>query len=190
MQHHHTSFKLKFTVMKRTVISGVAVILLNWITYTTHAQFAHSVAKFDSAASFTYNKPSMPGEVKNFKYVNTKSVKRFTETYKNATDIKWSLLKYGRLMVHFFNDGIQTRIFYNKNGSQAAMIRYYTEDKLPNEVRHLVKTNYYDFNIFLVIEVTVGDQIAYLVKIEDKICTKTIRVMNGEMNVMEDFVKL
>jgi hypothetical protein len=93
-------------------------------------------------------------------------------------------------MVRFFDNDVQTKIFYNRNGNQAAMIRYYTEDKLPNEVRHPVKATYYDFNIFMVIEVTVGKQTAYLVKIEDKTHTKTIRVMNGEMDVIEEFENL
>lgn len=93
-------------------------------------------------------------------------------------------------MVHFFDNDIQTKVYYNKKGNRLAMIRYYTEDKLPNEVRHPIKATYYDFNIFLVIEVTVGNQTAYLVKIEDKTCTKTIRVMNGEMDVIEEIEKL
>jgi hypothetical protein len=102
----------------------------------------------------------------------------------------WYLLNDKRLMVRFFDNGIQTKIFYNRKGNQDAMVRYYTEDKLPNEVRHSVRSTYYDFNIFLVIEVTVGNQTAYLVKIEDKTCTKTIRVMNGDMEVIEEFENL
>lgn len=102
----------------------------------------------------------------------------------------WYHLNDKRLMVRFFDNDIQTKIFYNRNGNNVAMIRYYTEDKLPNEVRHPVKSTYYDFNIFLVTEVTVGNKIAYLVKIKDKTCTKTIRVMNGEMDVIEEFENL
>jgi hypothetical protein len=167
--------------MKKTAISGLAVIILSWIINTSHAQFEPSL---------THNMLSIPRAVKGFKDVNTKAEINFNKTYKNATDITWYLLNDKRVMVRFFDNDVQTKIFYNKQGKNVAMIRYYTEDKLPNEVRHPVKTTYYDFNIFLVIEVTVGNQTAYLVKIEDKACTKTIRVMNGEMNVIEEFENL
>jgi len=176
--------------MKKTAISGVAVIIASWIINTTHAQFEHSVAKLDSIASFTHNNLSMPGEVKDYKAVNTKAEKKITKTYKNATDINWYYLNNSHLMVRFFDNGIQTKIFYNRKGNELAMVRYYTEDKLPNEVRRLVKSTYYDFNIFLVIEVTVGNQTAYLVKIGDKTSTKTIKLMNGEMDVIEEFENL
>lgn len=149
--------------MKKTVISGVTVIILSWITNTTCAQFVHSVARSDSAASFAYNEPSAPGVVKDLKGVNPKAT---------------------------FKDGVQTKIFFNKRGGQTGMIRYYTENKLPNEVQRLVKAIYYDADIFLVTEVTVGNRTAYLVKVKDEMCTKTIRVMNGEMDVIEEFKNL
>jgi hypothetical protein len=167
--------------MKKTAISGLTVIILSWIINTSHAQFG---------PSFAHNNLSTPDPVKYFKDPNTKAERNFIKTYKNATDILWYTLHDGRLMVRFFDNDVQTKIFYNRKGSNVAMIRYYTEDKLPNEVRHLVKGTYYDFNIFLVIEVTVGHQTAYQVKIEDEVCTKTIRVMNGEMDVIEEIEKL
>ena len=165
--------------MKKAAISGVTVIILSWMINTTHAQLEYSVAKL-----------SIPGVEKNLSVVNTKAEMNFTKTYKNATDILWYPLNDKRLMVRFFDNSIQTKIFYNRKGSQETMVRYYTEDKLPNEVRHVVKTTYYDFNIFLVIEVTVGNQIAYLVKVDNKTCTKTIRVMNGEMDLVEEMENL
>lgn len=167
--------------MKKIAISGLAAIILCWVINTTHAQFEPSL---------TSNMLSISGTVKDFRDVNTKAERNFTKTYTNATGKQWYLLNDRRLMVHFFDNDIQTKVYYNKKGNRLAMIRYYTEDKLPNEVRHPIKATYYDFNIFLVIEVTVGNQTAYLVKIEDKTCTKTIRVMNGEMDVIEEIEKL
>jgi len=176
--------------MKRTAISSVAVIILSWMLPTAHAQFAYNVTKANSAASFTGNPLAIPNMVNDVKGVSAKAGINFTKAYKNATDVMWYPLKDRRLMVRFFDNGIQTKVFYNMKGNKDAMIRYYTEDKLPNEVRRQVKSIYYDFNIFMVIEVTVGKQIAYLVKIEDKTCTKTIRVMNGEADVIEEFDNL
>ncbi|AEV98391.1 hypothetical protein A4D02_22430 [Niastella koreensis] len=176
--------------MKRTAVSGITVIILSWTINTTHAQLEYNIAKLDTPASSAYKKFLIPGMVKDFKGVHVKAETNFTKTYKNATDITWYTLNDKRLMVRFFDNGVQTKIFYSKRGNQDAVVRYYNEDKLPNEVRGAVKSTYYDFNIFMVIEVTVSNQTAYLVKIEDKTCTKTIRFMNGEMNVVEEFKNL
>jgi hypothetical protein len=69
------------------------------------------------------------------------------------------------------------------------MIRYYGEDKLPSPIRHTVKSNYYDFSIFNVTEVSKGEKIVYLVKIEDKTCWKTLMVTDGEMETIEEYLK-
>lgn len=176
--------------MKKTAISGLTVIILSWIINTAQAQFEYSVAKIDTTASFERNRLLIPVVINDFKGIRTKAEEKFAKTYKNATDITWYHFNDNRLMVRFFDNGVQTKIFYNKKGNQDAMVKYYTEDKLPNEVRHQVKSTYYDYSIFLVIEVTVGNKTAYLVKIEDKACTKTIRVMNGEMDVIEEIENL
>jgi len=53
----------------------------------------------------------------------------------------------------------------------------------------MVKSTYYDFNIFLVNEVSVGNAKVYLVKIEDNTSFKTIRIQDGEMTETEIFTK-
>ena len=120
--------------------------------------------------------------------VNSKALRDFMTSYKNPTDVRWTLLADG-FRVHFYVDGIQTRIFYNKKGNREAMIRYYNEDKLPFAIRYQVKTGYFDFTIFQVTEVTVGNKTVYLVKIEDKTSGKTIEIAEGEMEVAEEHLK-
>lgn len=120
--------------------------------------------------------------------INSKALRDFMSSYKNPTDVRWTLLEDGS-RVHFYSDGIQTRIFYNNRGGREIMIRYYSEDKLPSPIRHVVKSSYYDFSIFYVTEVSKGDKIVYLVKIEDKTWCKTLMIADGEMEVTEQYVK-
>ena len=119
--------------------------------------------------------------------VNTKAVKNFNKSFKGV-DANWFQTKEGSI-AEFKKDGIVTRIDYDHKGRFIAMIRHYSEDKLPRDVRHLVKSTYYDYNIFLVVEVTFDNKTAYLVKMEDEKTLKTIRVVDGEMDVYEDFNK-
>jgi hypothetical protein len=120
--------------------------------------------------------------------VNTRALKDFNKTFKGIDDANWFKTKEG-FIAEFNKDGIFTRVDYDRKGRNIAMIRRYGEDKLPKDVRHLVKSNYYDYNIYLIIEVTYNNIKAYLVKIEDEKNLKTIRVIDGEWDVYEDFQK-
>jgi hypothetical protein len=120
--------------------------------------------------------------------INSKAVKDFTKTYKNAGDARWFVITDG-FLAEFNQDGIKTKVFYDRKGRCAGSLRSYQEDQMPRDIRHQVKSHYYDFNIYYVQEVTVADKIAYLVKIEDKTSLKTIRVLDGEMTEIEAFEK-
>ena len=173
--------------MKKMILPGLVLFLLTSIKSGTHAQLTYNTKQFRPETAFESNTSSASNVTKD--PGNLKAIKNFNTTFENATDIKWSRLNNGGSLVHFLRHEIETKVFYNKGGNKVGMIRYYREDKLPSDVRHLVKSTYYDFSIFLVIEVTVNNKRAYLVKIEDNTCSKTIRVMDGEMNVIEEFEK-
>lgn len=120
--------------------------------------------------------------------INTRAVKDFNRSYKKQSNAAWFAIKDGYVAI-FTEDGVKTRVYYNPKGRLIGDIRSYEEDKLPKEIRHQVKSTYYDYNIFYVNELTVGQEKVYLVKIEDKTSFKTIRVQNGEMTETEAFQK-
>ncbi|MGZ8541331.1 MAG: hypothetical protein ACXWV6_11820, partial [Chitinophagaceae bacterium] len=95
----------------------------------------------------------------------------------------------GLFVVYFTSEDIKSFVYYNNKGVFEFMIRYYNEEKLPADVRHLVKSNYYDFSIYHVTEVTRNNKIAYAVKMEDKTLWKTVKVVDGEMELMEEYSK-
>ena len=119
--------------------------------------------------------------------VSAKAIKDFSKSFKGV-EANWFKVKDG-FIAQFTRDDIYTRVDYNLKGKYVAMIRRYSEDKLPKDVRHLVRSNFYDYTISIVIEVTTDNGTAYLVKIEDEKRIKTIRVVDGEWDVYEDYVK-
>jgi hypothetical protein len=86
-------------------------------------------------------------------------------------------------------DGIKNKVYYNKKGNYQCKVRNYYESRLPGEVRHMVKSNYYDFSIYCVVEISAKDKTAYVVKLENKTSWKTIKVVDNEMEVAEDYKK-
>jgi len=117
-----------------------------------------------------------------------KAFKNFSKNFKDADKAEWVETSDG-YKAEFTKEGIQTKVFYNRKGKWIASVRNYQEDKLPGDIRHRVKSNYYDYSIFYVQEITVGEKMAYLVKIEDKNSIKTIRLADGEMEEYLAFEK-
>ena len=130
--------------------------------------------------------PASPGKAT--ESIHTKAVKDFTKTYKTAGDARWFVIMDG-FLAEFKQAGIKTKVYYDRKGRCTGSIRSYLEDQLPRDIRHIVKSQYYDYNIYFVQEVTVAEKIVYLVKIEDKTSMKTIRVLDGEMTEIEAFEK-
>jgi hypothetical protein len=98
----------------------------------------------------------------------------------------------GLLVAYFTHDNIQSWVCYNKKGDFEYMIRHYDEKKLPQEIRHLVRSTYYDFSILHINEITINGITFYFVTMadktsKDKICWKIVKVADGEMEVMKEY---
>jgi len=126
--------------------------------------------------------------MEDLKTMSKKAFENFSKNFKGATDIHISN-KNKEIFVYFQQDGIANRVGYDKKGNWHHRIRYYGEAQLPADVRKIVKSTFYDYNIFGVTEVTVGNKTAHLVNIEDKTTWKTVKVVDGEMEVMHEYTK-
>jgi hypothetical protein len=78
-----------------------------------------------------------------------------------------------------------TRVFYDKKGHVRYTIDYYGEKELSREVRAIVKPVYYDYAIVSVQEVKQNGRSIYIIGLQDSHTLKTIRVADGEMEVVQ-----
>jgi hypothetical protein len=140
-----------------------------------------------SSKEVAYNNPSAARGATTVS-ISTKAVKDFAKTFKKAGNASWFVIPDG-YVAEFNQDGIETKVYYDRKGRWVGNLRSFLEDKMPRDIRHRVKSHYYDYTIYYVQEVTVADKIAYLVKIEDKTSMKTIRILDGEMEEIEAFEK-
>ena len=120
--------------------------------------------------------------------VNLKAVRDFTRKFKNAGNAKWYQTSEA-FVAQFNSEGIETKVIYDLNGNWHSMLRTYSEDKLLFDVRHIVKSKYYDYDIMVVYEITHPDNLTYILKIEDSKRIKTLRVGDGEMEVIGDYIR-
>ena len=65
----------------------------------------------------------------------------------------------------------------------------YTQKEMPADVRHLVRSSYYDFTIGWVKEIVEAESKAYVIHIEDSASWKDVVVQDGNIRVLHAYSK-
>jgi hypothetical protein len=123
--------------------------------------------------------------------ISPRAVRNFVNTYKDVTGENWTKLKDG-FAARFDSDGTKNTILYDKKGDWVGSIKLYHEEKMSREIRHIVKSTYYDYKIIYTQEVETidsGDVPTYVVCIEDKTNIKFVRINAGEMSAWKELTK-
>ena len=173
--------------MKKNLIALVIVSAATLAgTSRANAQIVSNSSSLEYQMNATETKNSM-----NELAISPRAVRDFMNTHKNVTGESWMKTKDG-FSVRFNSDDVRTTIYYDKKGNWSGSIKIYGEEKLLREVRHVVKSTYYDYNIVYAqeIETTDSDGVpTYVVCVEDKTKIKMIRIRDGEMSVWKEFTK-
>ena len=100
--------------------------------------------------------------------VNPPVIRNFLKTYKDVSDEKWIEVKEGFVAMFNYN-GVDYQVAYTKKETCFCTIRSYSEDKMPTDLRHIVKSTYYDYEITRVHEIeTPLDPVTYVVQLAGK----------------------
>jgi hypothetical protein len=173
--------------MKKNLIALVIVSVATLAGISdANAQIVSNSSSLEYQVNATETKNSM-----NEPAISPRAIKDFMNTHKNVTGESWMKTKDG-FSVRFNSDDVRTTIYYDKKGNWSGSIKIYGEEKLLREVRHVVKSTYYDYNIVYAqeIETTDSDGVpTYVVCVEDKTKIKMIRIRDGEMSVWKEFTK-
>jgi hypothetical protein len=171
---------LKPKNMKKLLVT--LVVLFN-LLFTTKGQ---STA-FRSGSLLTQGN-SLNKKITYLNDFNTKAVRDFSRTYPDAANVRWYSVKDGFLVYYIDND-INAKSAYDLKGDWTYTIRWLDEFKLPNSVRHLVKSTYYDYAIRLVAEISNKKQTYYRVQMEDNASFLTVIVADDVMETKEELRK-
>lgn len=138
--------------------------------------------------NFSYDK-NISAEDSGFHFfndINPRAVREFMKAYEDVDNVRWFKYKKGYVAT-FAKDSILTRAYYNVRGDFDVELRYFYENRLLPEIRNLVKSKYYDYSIFQVIEVIGYDRILHQIKIRDKNYFKVINVIDGEIEMVTKY---
>lgn len=178
--------------MRKSFFTGfMAILLSSAITGSSYSQARFEVpgpqASGQEMITSTENTNAGNSEVPARRNeINSKAARDFARRYRDVADGEWFKAKDG-FIVHFVSNDIRCRAFYSKEGYYEGLIRSYFEDQLPREIRHIVKSTYYDFSICHIYEFNVESATTYLVKMKGKTSWKTVKVLNGEMDVVGEY---
>ena len=100
----------------------------------------------------------------------------------------WEKSKTG-FLVRYTAGGIQHFVYLNKKGGLKSTIRHYSEAELPETIRQDINAVYGCRPVTGVSEVSTNNKIAYLVTIDEGCCWKTLRFVDGEMDVWRKLKK-
>jgi hypothetical protein len=117
--------------------------------------------------------------------VNQKAMNDFKRTFRDVNNEKWYSIKNG-FLAEFSLHAAKNRVVYDKKGNWIFTVSYYDEKNLPAEIRAIVKPVYYDYTISRVEEVHTDNKIIYIVHVQNDSSLKTLRICEGEMDLIED----
>lgn len=179
--------------MKNILIALVTAGVTAWAgTNGANAQSQVSSERSSFGKSVIANKETItPDALAELESINPRALRNFAEAYKNAEGVSWTKTKNG-YFARFTSNGVDNRIFYTVKGRWTGSVKNYSEEKLPGEVRNIVKSKYYDYSIFYVDELETldsGGMPTYLIHLEDKKTIKLVRVCDREMEVWKEYRK-
>lgn len=172
--------------VKAKLLPVLIGIFLSCYAITCYAQSVSTENNIDKVILSSYYKKD-----EKMKHVNMDALRDFIKRFPLATGVKWESVK-GDNIATFLTGNKETMAAYKKNGKWAYTISRYNDEKmLPAEVRALVKRTYYDYAISHIdaIEACQHESIIYLVQVQDDKNFKTIRVCDGEFEVIHELVK-
>jgi len=117
--------------------------------------------------------------------VNLKALKDFSKSFHEVSNEKWFKVP-GGVIANFLFKGIDFRIKYDENGKWLYNLLTYPEDNLPSDVSSLIRSRYYHYEIEFCNEYQLSNSTIYVVKMNDDKSIKTIRIADGEMEVIAD----
>jgi hypothetical protein len=121
--------------------------------------------------------------------ISEKMLSSFKKTFPDAQQVKW-LEQTDRYTVNFSENGILTKIDYDKEGNFISSLRYYKEKNLPINILCRLQKKYADKKVFGVTEMTTEAAVEYYIKLEDSENWITVRSnADGNMQVVEKYKK-
>lgn len=164
------------TIIFSTLVAGVLAISTRSVAAQVSSVPASTIPTSSGDKPPVYNND-----------VPAKAYRHFKKTFAGITGELWSVTA-GGFMTRFTMNGAVSRAFYDNKGNWQFTIACYGESKLPPDTRATLKSVYPDYTILTVEEIQMPARTIYQVDIVYNKNWKTVRMYDGEMELVNDFV--
>jgi hypothetical protein len=174
--------------MKKIILTSLPGLLLCLVTcLTTSGQIAKANSELAAdIPSFENGVPANTTNVVDRKNVDQKALKNFSNSFKVANET-WYTLQAG-FAATFTSNGIDHIVSYDKKGKWVHTVRSYDEAKMQDDLRHAIRSSYYDYQINKVTEIEAPTApVTYIVQLVGKTKLINLRISNGDMEEWQKF---
>jgi hypothetical protein len=121
--------------------------------------------------------------------VSMTAEQRFAKDFKDAKDVEWVIVDKG-YRAFFMQDAILTAVDYTLKGKLYSVIRY-GKGVVPGDVVALINKSFDGAVIIEASEVKIANfsEKVYVVVLEDKTSMKSVQVMEGQIEVINEMAK-
>jgi hypothetical protein len=174
------------------IIAVIAAILMIYSAYARQIFINHIHINYvgymeDTSAVYESSVGTSSLKLNN---INMHVMRDFLYRFKDVNNEKWYGIE-GDFVAEFSIGNVATMVTYKKNGEWLYTINSYDEKMVPEEIRALVKRAYKSYDIVHVKEIDVPNQDnpIFLIYLQNATSIKILRVCEGEMEVLHDYIR-
>jgi hypothetical protein len=119
--------------------------------------------------------------------INIHAYRQFRKMFPQVSDERWVKNSDGYI-VSFVQNSLRSQVHFNPKGAFLYTVRNYGERDMPADLSLAIKKKYPDFRINVITEIMNDERTLYLVKIENHFSVRTISIVDGKMEIIEDLV--
>lgn len=120
--------------------------------------------------------------------ISAKLSRHFYADFQNARQPVWD--KQGKYFyVYFLTDDMSNRAMYTRRGLMMYQMSYGAEHNLPQDIRHLLRSHYYDYAIKGVTNIKMDRQSVWMANLQDQKKLLVVRVADEGMSLVSNFEK-
>jgi len=187
LDHSLKQFFQNIKLKKMKQIFSAFTVLLIAVTFNYAIAQDNSIAFNSPAFKYEFEIAMNNGHLFGIESsnVNAKALKDFSKSFKNVTSEKWYAVEDG-FFASFNEKGIETKVAYDQKGNWHCTVRTLDETQMPSDIKDQVKSTYYDSKILVVYEIKSHQATVYIIKTEDSKTLKTLRVADGDIEIIAD----
>jgi hypothetical protein len=147
----------------------------------THALSQNSPASYTVLTSSKYSATPL-----RMNEVNRTAIRHFRANFSSTGNEQWYKVD-DFYMANFFDGQIRGKAYYKSRGGFAFCMKFYDATLLDPDTRFLIMKKFENYKIDVVTEITNLEEKFYFIKIKSSTNIKTLKVLDGNIEVTEDF---